>query len=181
MTKMSKTSLAKRRSGMLEKAGVRTEASERYRRDVDVINKSGMSALQKKKAIEKISGKFVRSKESTVGGIKEKFGNLVKGGLISKKGVAAVGNDLQKMADYIGASKSSRRYFEAKELAMSSDQIKYAVDRLKDTGLSGKKQTSHLMRIMSEATDRVINGQRPPSSDIYALIDEYMEKRGLGE
>lgn len=174
MSKLTKTSLAKRRANILEKAGVRPDTLERYKHDIKVIENSSMSKKKKEAAIEKISGRFVKSKTSTVGGIKDTFRKMKDAGIISKKGKAAI-KSVSDMADYINASQVGRRFMEAKALGLASDQIKYAVDRLKDSGLSPKKQSEHLYNIMAEITDMVIDNQQPPANDVYRLIDDYID------
>ena len=172
-TKLTKTSLAKRRANALNKLNAKPDTLAKYEHDIKVINNSTMSALKKKAAIEKISARFVKSKTSTVSGIKDTFKKMKAAGMISKKGKAAI-KSVSDMSDYINASQVGRRFMEAKALGLASDQIKYAIDKLKDTGLSPKKQSEHLYNIMAEITDMIIDNQQPPSADVYDMIDDYM-------
>ena len=176
MAKLSKTTLAKRRATILENKGVRTDALARYKHDVKIIEKSNMSKRKKAAAISKISARFVRSKTSTPGGIEKAFDKMVKSGMITEKGQAAI-KTLADKAEYINASQSARRFMEAKILGMASDQISYAVRRLHDVeGLTPHKQSRELYKIMGKVTDEIMENKAPASSDIYRIIDEHIDK-----
>lgn len=173
MAKLNKTSLATRRANALNKINAKPDSLVKYEHDIKVIANSSMSAQKKKAAIGKISARFVSSKTSTVSGIKDTFKKMKAAGMISKKGKAAI-KSVSDMADYINASQVGRRFMEAKALGLASDQIKYAIDKLKDVGLSPKKQSEHLYNIMAEITDMIIDNHQPPSTDVYDMIDDYI-------
>lgn len=174
MAKLSKTTLAKRRATILENKGVRTDALARYKHDIKIIEKSNMSKRKKDAAISKISARFVRSKTSTPGGIEKAFAKMVKAGMITETGQAAI-KTLSEKAEYINASQSARRFMEAKILGMASDQISYAISRLKDVnGLTPHKQSRELYKIMGKVTDQIMANKAPASSDIYRIIDEHI-------
>lgn len=174
MAKLNKTTLAKRRATILEKKGVRTDALERYKHDIKIIEKSNMSKRQKAAAVSKISARFVRSKTSTPGGIEKAFDKMVKSGMITEKGQAAI-KTLSDKAAYINASQSARRFMEAKILGMVSDQISYAVRRLHDVeGLTPHKESRELYKIMGKVTDEIMSNKAPASSDIYRIIDDHI-------
>lgn len=176
MAKLSKTTLAKRRATILINNGAMTNSLIRYKHDVKIIEKSNMSKKKKAAAIAKISARFVRSKTSTLGGIEKTFDRMVKSGMISEKGQAAIKTPSQK-AEYINASQSARRFMEAKILGMASDQISYAISRLKDVnGLTPHKQSRELYKIMGKVTDQILANKAPASSDIYRIIDDHIEK-----
>ena len=176
MAKLSKTTLAKRRATILENKGVRTDALARYKHDIKIIEKSNMSKRKKDAAISKISARFVRSKTSTPGGIEKAFSKMVKSGMITETGQAAI-KTLSEKAEYINASQSARRFMEAKILGMASDQISYAISRLKDVnGLTPHKQSRELYKIMGKVTDQIMANKAPASNDIYRIIDEHINK-----
>lgn len=176
MAKLNKTTLAKRRATILEKKGVRTDALERYKHDIKIIEKSNMSKRQKAAAVSKISARFVRSKTSTPGGIEKTFDKMVKSGMITEKGQSTI-TSLADKAAYINASQSARRFMEAKILGMASDQISYAIRRLRDVeGLTPHKQSRELYKIMGKVTDEIMANKAPASSDIYRIIDQHIDK-----
>lgn len=175
MAKLNKTTLAKRRATILEKKGARTDALVRYKHDVKIIEKSNMTKRQKASAISKISARFVRSKTSTPGEIEKAFDKMVKSGMITEKGQAAI-KTLEDKAAYINASQSARRFMEAKKLGMASDQISYAIEQLHDVNLTPHQESRELYKILGKVTDKIIANKAPASSDIYRIIDDYIEK-----
>lgn len=176
MAKLSKTTLAKRRATILINKGVITDALARYKHDIKIIEKSNMTKRQKASAISKISARFVRSKTSTPGGIEKAFDKMVKSGMITEKGQAAI-KTLADKAAYINASQSARRFMEAKILGMASDQISYAISRLQDAvPLTPHQVSRNLYKIMGKVTDEIMAKRAPASRDVYRIIDDYVEK-----
>lgn len=163
---------AERRAKLLKKAGVDSDLLARYSHNIKLIQKSSMSRRQKTTAENRIARQFLKAKGSTVAGIKQTFGKMVKSGMISEKGAAYAHGDVGKMAEYMDASKSARRFMEAKELGMSSSQIKLALDMLSDTSLTPSSQSAKLMSIMSKVTDEVMAtpGRSLPPSEIEQII-----------
>lgn len=73
MAKMSFTKKAWQRADRLKRAGISNKALEVYQQEMDEINKSDLTQAEKNAQKKETAKKFLRKKESTKTGIKEKI------------------------------------------------------------------------------------------------------------
>lgn len=145
---------------------IESDTVRRFRHDMQVINKSGMSKEQKQQARERIAQEFIYSGYSTKTEIAEKFEKQQK--YMSQKAKEAIGDDINLMQKWLDADRYQKSAIIAKVM-LSSDQIKLIRDRVEAEKLSRES----FYTLMDKATTAVFRNAEIAPDELSERILNY--------